>query len=269
MNARRTITKSEAKANRNCGSHVAVAASVTISSALGIFSNSGALASDDVGTTDLPGAPRREWACSHSAEPLSPPPAENTTSGPALEIQKPAASIWQDGVGQGFRSTTRTFSTEAGVGVGMAKLGSTQAHDLALISATYGHMLGPVRGEGRWYRGNCEWRIELFAGGQYSPESEWLVGLTPHLRYNFATGTRWIPFLDAGAGVTATSIEHPDLGGTFEFNLQAGLGAHRFVRDNLAVTAEARYMHISCAGIDKPNHGLNDVIGMIGLTWFF
>jgi hypothetical protein len=151
----------------------------------------------------------------------------------------------------------------------MAKLGSTQAHDLALISATYGHMLGPVRGEGRWYCGNCEWRIELFAGGQYSPENEWLVGLTPHLRYDFATGTRWIPFLDVGAGVTATSIDHPDLGGTFEFNLQAGLGVHRFVRDNLAVTAEARYMHISCAGIDKPNHGLNDVIGMIGLTWFF
>jgi hypothetical protein len=28
-------------------------------------------------------------------------------------------------------------------------------------------------------------------------------------------------------------------------------------------------MHMSCAGIDNPNHGLNDIIGMIGLTWFF
>lgn len=208
-------------------------------------------------------------ACAHSAELLSPPPAENSTSGPALAFQKPAARIWQEGVGQGFRSTTQTFSVESGVGVGMAAMGSTQAHDLALTSLSYGHMLGPVLGEGHWYRGNFEWRVELFGGGQYSPKNEWLVGLTPHLRYNLATGTRWIPFFDAGAGVTATGIQHPDLGGTFEFNLQPGMGLHWFVRDNLALTGEVKYMHISCAGIDKPNHGLNDVIGMIGLTWFF
>ena len=208
-------------------------------------------------------------ACSHSAELLSPPPAENPTSEPALEFQRPAESIWQDSVGQGFRSTTHTFSVEAGTGVGIAAFGSTQAHDLALMSLSYGHMLGPVQGEGHWYRGNFEYRIELFGGAQYSPSSEWLVGLTPHLRYNFATGTRWIPFFDAGAGVTATGIKHPDLGGTFEFNLQPGVGMHWFVRDNLALTGEVKYLHMSCAGIDKPNLGLNDVIGWIGLTWFF
>src|SRR5271167_1168305 len=83
-------------------------------------------------------------ACSHSAELLSPPPAENSTAGPVLENQEPAATIWQDGMGQGFRSTTHTFSVEAGVGLGMAALGSVQAHDLALTSLSYGHMWGPV-----------------------------------------------------------------------------------------------------------------------------
>jgi len=208
-------------------------------------------------------------ACSHSAEPLSSPPAENPTSGPALEFQKPAASIWQEGVGEGFRSTTHEFSVEAGDGVGMRAFGSSQAHDLALMSVAYGHMLWPVQGEGHWYRGNFEWRLELFGGGQYRPESQWLVGLTPHLRYNFTTGTRWIPFFDGGAGVTATGIQHPDLGGTFEFNLQPAIGMHWFVRDDFALTGEVKYMHMSCAGIDNPNHGLNDIIGMIGLTWFF
>jgi hypothetical protein len=150
----------------------------------------------------------------------------------------------------------------------MAAFGSTQAHDLALTSLSYGHMWGPVQGRDHWYRGNFEWRVELFGGGQYRPESDWLVGLTPHLRYNFATGTRWIPFLDGGAGVTATGIDHPDLGGTFEFNEQACLGVHWFARDNVALTGEVKYMHVSCAGINKPNRGLNDVICMIGLTWF-
>jgi len=201
-----------------------------------------------------------------TAQPTSPSTDADTILHPDPE------SIWQDGVGQGFRSTTRTFSVEAGVGVGMATFGSNQAHDLALTSLSYGHMWGPVLGKDHWYRGNFEWRVEVFGGMQYHPNVNtdgWLIGLTPHLRYNFATGTRWIPFLDAGAGVTATGIAHPDLGGTFEFNLQPAIGMQWFVRDNLALTGEVKYMHLSCAGIDKPNLGVNEVIGMIGLTWFF
>ena len=28
-------------------------------------------------------------------------------------------------------------------------------------------------------------------------------------------------------------------------------------------------MHMSCAGIDDPNHGVNNIAFMIGMTWFF
>ena len=69
-------------------------------------------------------------------------------------------------------------------------------------------------------------------------------------------------------GVTATGIGPPDLSGTFEFNLQAGGGFHWFLKDNVALTAEARHVHWSCAGIHKPNLGLNGVIGFLGLTFF-
>ncbi|MGH7969585.1 MAG: acyloxyacyl hydrolase [Limisphaerales bacterium] len=79
----------------------------------------------------------------------------------------------------------------------------------------------------------------------------------------------WVPFFDAGAGVSATSIGPPDLSGTFEFNLQAGLGVHRFLQDNLALTLEGHYLHMSCAGLSSPNAGLNAVVGMLGITWFF
>ena len=125
-------------------------------------------------------------------------------------------------------------------------------------------MLGRVMGEGHWYRGNWELRGELFTGAQFSPDREWFVGFTPHLRYNFATGTRLIPFIDGGAGVTATSIGPPDLSGTFEFNLQAGGGALYFLSDHLALSVEARYVHWSCAGISDPNLGLNGVTGLLG-----
>ena len=185
------------------------------------------------------------------------------------ELEPPKSTIWESGIGDGFRSTVKTFSIEPGVAVGMKIFGSQQSHGLALISLSYGHMLGPVIGEGHWYCGNPELRIELFAGAEYSPEVESLVGLTPHFRYNFATGTRWIPFFDLGAGVSATSIGPPDLSGTFEFNLQLGGGVHWFLQDNLALTGEVKYLHMSCGGIHDPNLGINNIAFMIGVTWFF
>jgi hypothetical protein len=54
----------KAKTNRNRASHFAVAASVTISSVLGMFSPSSAFADDGVGAMDLQSASEREWAAS-------------------------------------------------------------------------------------------------------------------------------------------------------------------------------------------------------------
>ena len=212
------------------------------------------------------------WAAavstSSAGEPQSESPRTNSTSSGELTLELPKTTIWQNGIGEGFRPTVQTISFEVGADSGFAAFGSRQAHDLALVSLSYGHMLGHVVGEGHWYRGNWELRAELFGGAQFSPSTDWLVGLTPHLRYNFATGTRWVPFLDAGAGVTATGIGPPDLSNTFEFNLQGSVGTHWFLRDDLALTAEARYLHLSCAGISHPNLGLNSVVGMVGVTWF-
>jgi len=193
----------------------------------------------------------------------------NAVSMSVDNLESNKTTIWENGVGEGFHAGAQSFSVNAGATYGIAAFGSVQAHDLAMISFTYGHMLGHILGEGHWYRGNFEFRIELFTGAQFSPETEWFVGLTPHLRYNLATGTRWIPFADIGTGVTATGIGPPDLSGTFEFNLQGGGGIHWFLKDNLALTLEARYVHWSCAGINKPNLGLNGVTGMLGATFFF
>ena len=179
------------------------------------------------------------------------------------------SGIWEKGLGEGFRSSTQSLGLTAGATRGVEVLGSRQAHDLALASLSYGHMLGKVRGEDHWYRGNAEFRAELFGGAEFSPNNGWFVGLTPHLRYNFATGTRWVPFVDAGAGVTATGIGPPDLSGTFEFNLQVGGGVQWFLTDKVALSLETRYIHFSCAGINEPNLGLNTVAGLLGITVFF
>jgi hypothetical protein len=190
-------------------------------------------------------------------------------NGTSSGVESSGPGLWEQDVGQGFRSGIQTFSVEAGATHGLALFGSVQQHDLALLSISYGCMLGHTVGVDHFYRGNWELRGELFGGAQFSPTTDWILGLAPHLRYNFATGTRFIPFIDGGAGVTATSIGPPDLSNTFEFNLQATVGIHWFIQDNLSLTLEARYLHMSCAGISHPNLGLNGVMGMIGVTRFF
>jgi hypothetical protein len=193
----------------------------------------------------------------------------NSASDAVLTLKPSNTSIWQNGIGDGFKPGIQSISFDVGAGYGVEILGGRESHDLALASLSYGDMLGSVEGEGHWYRGNWEFRGELFSGAQFSPTDEWLVGLTPHLRYNFATGTRWVPFVDLGAGVSATSIGPPDLSHYFEFNLQAATGVRWFIRNNVALSIEARYLHMSCAGLSTPNLGLNNVNGMVGISWFF
>jgi lipid A 3-O-deacylase len=194
------------------------------------------------------------------------------TNSPPAQAQTLALgqnNIWQGEVGDGFRLDAQTLSLQAGPVAGLAVFGSRQEHDLTLLSVSYGHMLSGLVSKDHWYRGNWELRQELFGGAQVSPTRDWLIGLTPHLRYNFATGTRWVPYADGGAGVSATGIGHPDLSGTFEFNLQASTGVYWFVKDNVALNFEGGFLHLSCAGINTPNQGLNGIKAMFGITWFF
>src|SRR3974390_2740537 len=205
-----------------------------------------------------------------AAEVPGQPPSATTNSVVLPELSASKSTIWEDGVGNGFLGSAQNFTVEAGAAAGIACFGGQQAHDLALLSASYGHMLGGVQGRDHWYRGNFEGRLGLFGGMQFHPDvgtDGWLVGLTPHLRYNFATGTRLVPFFDLGAGVTAMGIGPPDVSGTFEFNLQASTGVHWFLRDNLALTSEVRYIHFSCAGLHAPHLGINTATFMLGVAW--
>ena len=149
----------------------------------------------------------RNWTNDTSAESAS-----------ILELGNPG--IWITGVGEGFRSRTQTLGVNAGIGYGVLIFGGGERHHLSLLSVSYGRMIGSVKGADSWYRGNLELRAEILGGVQFNSETSWLIGLTPHVRYHFATGTPWVPYVDFGVGITSTGIRAPDLGGSFEFNLQ-------------------------------------------------
>jgi len=196
-------------------------------------------------------------------------PPLQSASGPELELKHPQTDIWQDGVGNGFKSGSQSLTLASGTGYGVRILGTKESHDMALASLSYGYMWGPVKGAGHWYKGNWELRGELWGAIQFDPSNQWAVGLTPHLRYNFATGTSLVPYLDVGAGLSATSIREPDLGQVFEFNLQAAGGVRWFITHDVALSLELRLLHLSDAGMTVPNLGVNNVSGLLGVSWFF
>ncbi len=200
---------------------------------------------------------------------LNPPEVPESAEIHACDLDDPIPSIWLGEPGAGFRSTVQTVSLLAGGAVGPAMMGSQEHHHLALVSVAYGQMFAPLQAEDHWWRGNFEARLELFGGIQVAPEHSWLVGIAPHLRYHLATGSRWTPFIDAGAGFTLTDIGAPDVGNLFEFNLQGTIGVHYHWRDDLALTFEARYMHLSNAGISADNYGVNALVAVFGVTRFF
>lgn len=216
-------------------------------------------------------------AVNTSAEPsaLSPfqsndPPIQAAAiSSNGLTLDAHESGIWKDDAGSGFRKGVTEIGFSVGGGLGSSIFGSVEAHDLALAKLCFGKVLSDVVAGDNWYSGNWEGVGEVFGGAQFNPREAYVIGLTPVLRYNFATGTRWVPFFDAGAGVTLTDIGRPDLGGVFQFNLQTGPGVHWFFRKDTVLTLQYRFMHISNASIQDPDHGVNTSVFYVGVSRFF
>jgi opacity protein-like surface antigen len=177
--------------------------------------------------------------------------------------------IWENGIGHGFRQGTRHTGFELGIGLGAGAFGGKDGHKLALGAVRFGRMLGGLEAEKRWYRGNSEWMAELWGGIQYSPRRRTLFGITPLLRYNFATDSPWVPFINGGVGFAYTNIGGPDLSNGFQFNIQVGAGTHYFLREDTALTIQYRWLHLSNAGLNRPNTGLNSQIIYAGLERFY
>ena len=188
---------------------------------------------------------------------------------PEFEPSSSEKIIWGDGIGSGFRKGLYQVGGALGGGFGTKVFGSKERHDLASASVNVGWVFTDIIAPDKWYRGNFELLLELFGGWQFNPNSRYFVGLTPFIRYNFATGSRWVPFVEFGAGLSATNIEGSDLTGTFQFNLQPGAGLNYFISKRTALTLQYRWLHFSNAGIQHPNRGTNTQMFRLGVSSFF
>src|SRR5438876_1063731 len=111
-------------------------------------------------------------------------PLKSPLSNPWNLTLRPSSGIWKSTVGEGFNSGVLETAGALGVGIGMRVLLSQRAHDLALSSLDFGWIFSDVRAPDRWYRGNWEVLGEIFAGSQFQPHVDYLLGVGPLLRYN-------------------------------------------------------------------------------------
>lgn len=190
--------------------------------------------------------------------------------GPAAAPVAPTggARIWMSGIGSEFRQGTQQTGFALGGGIGTRRFGSKLRHDLRLAIARFGWVYGSVGTQRDWYHGHPELLGELFAGEQFNPSGRYLFGFTPLIQYNFATGSRWMPFVTGGVGLSYTNISGRDLSNGFQFNVQTGAGTHYFIREDTAVTVQYRWLHLSNAGLERPNSGTNTQMFYAGLDWF-
>ncbi|HLJ93809.1 MAG TPA: acyloxyacyl hydrolase, partial [Gemmataceae bacterium] len=123
-------------------------------------------------------------------------------------------------------------------------------------------------------RGNIEALLELTAAPVIYGFGDIVTGPTILLRYNFVQPDwRLVPYLQGGGGFTYNDgyrdKSQRALGQAGEFYLQATAGFHYLLSSHCSIDLEGGYLHISNAGTNDRNGGINALGGSLGITYFF
>jgi lipid A 3-O-deacylase len=154
-------------------------------------------------------------------------------------------------------------------GGGHGTNGSQSGDGVFNIGARYGWILTDAHGPG-FLRGRFEYAVDivpLFLVMQTS-NTAYGFGVNPFaLKWNFAAHGSVVPYADIGGGTLFTNVKVPEGTSHVNFTTSGALGVH-FVRGKYNWSAEVRYMHISNAGISRPNPGINTIQVRLGLGRF-
>ena len=170
----------------------------------------------------------------------------------------------------GFGRQSLGISAGHGLALPVGGTDSPEMEDIQFVYVTprWGIGITDPLGGRSWYRGNFELMLEGTFLYMFEPKSGIAGGIAPGLRYNFLTGTRFIPFLHAGVGFIALDADLARQSDGLNFILQSGVGLHYFLSQSTALTGEWRFHHISNANIHDRNAGINSSLFLLGLTFF-
>ena len=133
----------------------------------------------------------------------------------------------------------------------------------------YGWVLTEPHGPG-FLAGRFEYAIEAVPAYLIfqSTNTAYGAGLNPlNLKWNFATRGHLVPYLELSGGTLFTTHRIPPGTSNVNFTPSAAFGTH-FLGHKYAWTVEARYLHISNAGLDRLNPGINAFELRVGIGKF-
>jgi hypothetical protein len=174
-----------------------------------------------------------------------------------------------------FAATAQVRPEEGGhefqvwTGGGHSVAGGTKETGVWNVGVRYGWILSAPHGPG-FLKGRFEYAVDAVpAFVVFQPRhTTYGVGINPlGLKWIFATRGDAQPYLELGGGTLFTTHEVPSGTSTVNFTSSAALGVH-FLGER-AWSLEVRYMHISNAGLSKPNPGINTVQVRVGVGKFF
>jgi lipid A 3-O-deacylase len=154
-------------------------------------------------------------------------------------------------------------------GGGRSVPGGTKDTSVWNAGVRYGWILTAPHGPG-FLSGRFEYAVDAVpAFVVFQPaNTAYGAGVNPlGLKWIFATRSNVAPYLELNGGTLFTNHEVPTGTSTVNFTSSAALGIH--VLNEHAWTVEVRYMHISNAGLTRPNPGINTVQVRFGFGKFF
>jgi lipid A 3-O-deacylase len=174
--------------------------------------------------------------------------------------------------GFGNEGVLRRGSSEWGVfvggGTGFGKRSSTQHF---LVGGRWGRVWTDNIGKS-WFRGNFETKVEVMPFVAYfqPPVNAYGIEIKPaSLIWNFSGNHRVKPFFELSGGLLITNHDIPVNTNNVNFTPQGGMGFHFFTKPGRALTFQGSYKHVSNAGLDPHNSGINGSLQLIlGYTWF-
>jgi hypothetical protein len=171
---------------------------------------------------------------------------------------------------EGFQSGTWHLGVKTG-GADTVKVFANRHPDVQFVPVFFqiGYTVTDVHGPTP-VRGSLEVIFEPTLLFVAHPETEVGGGANLLFRYNFVTGTRWVPFFEAGVGIIDVDLHvRRDLNSEFNFTILGGPGINYFLTDNLALVGQVGLHHISNGGRRSPNVGVNSVMGLLGVSYYF
>jgi lipid A 3-O-deacylase len=146
--------------------------------------------------------------------------------------------------------------------------------NLMMVNSRIGWMLNTPSDQDGFFRGNFEGILELTTADIMSGYGNVVVGPAGLVRYNFVQPD-WpiVPYLQVGAGIIYTDAYKNKyqraIGEAIEFTPQASAGARWMLNNEWSLDSEFMYHHISNAGFNGRNLGVNGIGGNIGVTYYF